>query len=156
MSKTQSNQTEASLSAEQEIIVEPDSLARSLRNNAYDVLGRPKDKWSRTATHELAGQCYQVCEAYYHGVDEDIRDQLTPQQITFTVNHFLSETGELEISHWFLKHDDGTIIDPTAEQFEAMSVDVPYDQATGRGFVPPSPSKESRVLLDAVQSEEKQ
>jgi len=155
MSKASTSQPEASLSTE-EIVVEPDKLAESLRNSAYDVLGRPKDTWSRTAHHQLAGQCYQVCEAYYHGVEADVREQLTPQQITFTVEHFLFDDDELEISHWFLKHDDGTIIDPTAEQFEAMSVDVPYDQATGRGFVPPSPSKESRVLLDAVQSEEKQ
>jgi len=153
MSKAPSTLTEASLSVDENVVVrEPDELARRLRESVHYTLGRPDDEWSQVAPDELAGHCYQVCEAYYHGVNSEQQAQLTPQQVSWTVEHFLFEESEVEVSHWFLKHDDGTIIDPTAEQFEGMSTTVPYDDATGRGFVPPSPSKESRKLLDVVQS----
>lgn len=153
MSKTQSIQPEASLSVDEDGVVrEPDDLARRLRDTVHYTLGRPDDEWSQVAPDELAGHCYQVCEAYYHGVSSERRAQLTPQQVSWTVEHFMFEDGEVEVSHWFLKHDDGTIIDPTAEQFEGMATTVPYDEATGRGFVPPSPSKQSQKLLDIVQS----
>lgn len=153
MSKAQSTLTEASLDNQQTIVREPDELTRKLREEVYDALGRADGEWAAVAPNDLAGHCYQVCEAYYHGVDDETRSKLTPQQVSWTHEHFMFDDGEIDISHWFLKHDDGTIIDPTAEQFEGMNVDVPYDEATGRGFVPPSPSKQSQSLLEYVRSE---
>lgn len=129
------------------VVVEPDELAAELRDRCFAVLGFDGSEWAGVCPDTRAGRCYQLAEAYYHGVDEGTRARLTPMQMTVEVTHPLF-IGEL--SHWFLHHDDGAIIDPTAEQFHVMGVEIPYDDAVGRGFVPPSPSSQTETLLDAL------
>jgi len=50
-------------------------------------------------------------------------------------------------SHWFLKHDSGTILDPTVAQFETVP---PYDRAVGRGFLTKQPSKRAQQLMKTL------
>jgi hypothetical protein len=50
-------------------------------------------------------------------------------------------------SHWFLKHDNGTILDATAAQFTQPP---PYADATGRGFLTHQPSKRARALIHTL------
>ena len=126
------------------IIVEPDGFAAALRARADEVLGRPDTQWANVVPTSHVGQCYAICEAYYHGVGADRRETLTPEQVTVEVNHpvFIGK-----VSHWYLRVDDDVVIDPTWEQFDVMSTTVPYDEGRGRGFVPPSPSSNARELL---------
>lgn len=129
------------------VVVEPDALAKAIRNQVYETLGFDGSKWAGVVPDERAGWCYQCAEAYYHGVEDGVRARLTPMQVTIDVVHpnFVGE-----VSHWFLHHDDGAIIDLTPEQFHIMCVEIPYAEASGRGFVPPSPSSQSETLLDAL------
>lgn len=139
----------------QQIVTRPEAslsnqtLATQLQHQAPRVLETPGDPFSRTSPSRLAGYCYNVSEAYYHGVDADVRNRLTPKQLEIIVEdrHF---DGQISVSHWFLERDDGVIIDLTAEQFDFLTDTVPYEDASGRGFVPPSPSGDSQRLLDAV------
>ena len=129
----------------------PDMLAKDIRMNITHILGTNEDEFSVKSPSVLAGHCYNASEVYYHSVDKSIRKKLTPQQMTITVNHDLFD-DTVEVSHWFLKHDNGSIIDLTIDQFDVLGIDIDHEEATGRGFVPPSPCKKSQKLLDALQS----
>lgn len=132
------------------VVTEPNELAVAIREQLYPTLGFDDSEWASVAPDVRAGWCYQASEAYYHAVDPGVRDRITPMQVTIDVAHpnFIGE-----VSHWFLHHDDGAIIDLTAEQFNTMCVEIPYDEASGQGFVPPSPSSETVALLDALPSD---
>jgi hypothetical protein len=124
-------------------------LATQLRHQTPRVLDPPLGEFSQTSPSRLAGYCYNISEAYYHGVDADVRNRLTPKQLELIVEdqHF---DGQISVSHWFLERDDGVIIDLTAEQFDFLTDPVPYEDATGRGFVPPSPSGHTQEVLEVV------
>jgi hypothetical protein len=47
--------------------------------------------------------------------------------------------------HWFLKHPDGRIADPTAAQFEGVPFD--YSKSRGCGFLTKGLSKRAKILL---------
>lgn len=84
---------------------------------------------------KTTGHCYAASEALYHhlgGKDAG----WTPQ----SVQH---EGGP----HWFLKHKDGTVLDPTHDQFKTP---VPVHQATGKGFLTKEPSKRAVAIMKAA------
>ncbi len=129
---------------QQQIFTEPNKLAEAIR--AY-LADRPDDSvWADASQSLLGGHCYVASEAYYHMSDE--QDELTPKQVSFEID---TDEFQGEISHWFLEDQDGNVIDLTAEQFDPLGVDVPYDEATGRGFVPPSPSIASAELIETLE-----
>jgi len=142
----------------QHVITRPDAslsnvdLALEIQHYAPRVFDTPGDAFSRKSPSTLAGYCYNVSEAYYHGVTAEVRGQLTPKQLEFVVDDDRFDT-QISVSHWFLERDDGVIIDLTAEQFDFIDESVPYDDATGRGFVPPSPAGDTQRLLDMVDDE---
>lgn len=72
-----------------------------------------------------AGWCYTASEAIYYasgGKDAGI----TPMQATL-------EWQGMHVSHWWLRDEDGSIIDATADQFPFA---FPYHLGKGRGFMP--------------------
>ena len=84
----------------------------------------------------LAGHCYVASEALYHLMGGKAAG-LHPM--------FIRHEGQ---PHWFLKHESGKIIDPTADQF---ATPVPYDQAKGKGFLRgEQTSKRAQVVIDRV------
>ena len=104
-------------------------LVKDVRSCLSEEL-RKKDY--RDHPNPVAGHCYVASETIYHklgGKDAG----WTPQ----TIRH---EGGP----HWYLKNADGTVIDPTADQFETA---VPYDQGRGCGFLTSQPSKRSRQVI---------
>lgn len=129
------------------VVTEPNELANAIRDQIHPTLGFDDSEWASVVPDLRAGWCYQASEAYYHAVEPTTQDRITPMQMTIEVTHpnFIGE-----VSHWFLHHDDGAIIDLTAEQFHTMGVQIPYDEASGQGFVPPSPSSQTETLLDAL------
>jgi hypothetical protein len=50
-------------------------------------------------------------------------------------------------THWFLKHEDGMILDATARQFDAPP---DYSKARGCGFLTVIPSKKARELIERL------
>jgi hypothetical protein len=77
------------------------------------------------------GTCYVVAEAlqYVMGKEEWMSMQVWHEGT----------------SHWFLKHKPtGTILDPTAIQFETP---VPYDKARHVPFLTPEPCKRTMEVL---------
>jgi len=75
-----------------------------LRSLGNTLLKQPyKDMWSES--NPSLGYCYVVSEAFYHY--GNIEGKLTPQVISF-------EDGG---THWYLKKEDGTFVDYTADQF---------------------------------------
>jgi len=129
------------------VVTEPDELAVAIREQLYPTLGFDDSEWAEVVPDVRAGWCYQASEAYYHAIDPTGWDRISPMQVSIDVAHpnFIGE-----VSHWFLHHDEGAIIDLTAEQFHTMSIEIPYEDATARGFVPPSPSSQTETLLDAL------
>lgn len=99
-------------------------LSEELRKKAY-----------RDHPNAMAGHCYVASEVLYHQLGGKA-EGWTPQ----TVKH---EGG----SHWYLKHQDGTIIDPTCDQFVTP---VDYEAGRGCGFLTPQPSKRSQVVLNRL------
>jgi len=89
----------------------------------------------RGSPNRLAGHCYVASEALYH-LAGGKASGLTPQNV--------QHEGA---SHWYLKHKDGTIVDPTAGQF---STPVPYSQGKGKGFLTKRPSKRAQIVIDRV------
>jgi len=83
----------------------------------------------------IVGHCYVASEAIYHTLGGKSAGW-TPQ----TIQH---EGGP----HWYLKNQQGTIIDPTADQFETP---VPYQNGRGCGFMTRQPSARAQLVLDQL------
>ena len=101
-------------------------------------LRRSSDLRKRTGGHgsgPYADHCYIAAEALYHHLGGKPAG-ITPMNVK--VN------GD---SHWFLRLEDGTFLDPTADQFPGP---IPYDRARGRGFLTKEPSKRTQILMERL------
>lgn len=78
------------------------------------------------------GHCYVASEAAYYllgGKEEGWK----PMHMT-----------HLGVSHWFLKHESGFILDLTYNQFKNTP---DYSKARGTGFLTKTPSKRAKKLI---------
>ena len=107
-------------------------MMQRVRDALTDDLRRAPWKGSPS---RYAGHCYVASEALYHLMG---RDGLTPQNIRHE-----------GASHWYLLADDGTILDPTADQF---STPVPYEAGRGKGFLTKQPSKRAQEVIRRVEN----
>ena len=107
-------------------------LVRDVRSCLSDDLRKPA---YRGNPNEVAGHCYVASEVIYHELGGKAAGW-TPQ----TIQH---EGGP----HWYLKNQDGTIIDPTADQFETP---VPYSDGRGCGFLTRQPSARSKKVIERL------
>jgi hypothetical protein len=89
------------------------------------------------AVSASTGHCYAASEACFH---------LLGGRAAGWVAHVFHHEGS---PHWFLRRrTDGTIVDPTADQFDTP---VPYEQARPIGFLTGDrPSKRAQVFIDHV------
>ncbi len=78
------------------------------------------------------GCCYVAAEAVYHALGGPASG-LRP---TFV------RVGETP--HWYLTADDGSVIDPTADQFASPP---DYSAGVGKGFLTREPSARARLVL---------
>ncbi len=83
----------------------------------------------------MRGNCYVASEALYH--------LLGGKASGWTPMVMRTETD----THWFLKHTDGLIVDPTVGQFDAIP---DYSLARGCGFLTKNPSKRAAELMERV------
>jgi hypothetical protein len=49
--------------------------------------------------------------------------------------------------HWFLKHENGLILDATSDQFKTKPN---YDLARGTGFLTKQPSRRAKNLMERL------
>ena len=95
--------------------------------------------------HPLAGYCYVAAEACYHLLGGK-RAGYLPVRC-----HFWQ--GADRVTHWWLEHQDGTRIDPTAEQFgpESPSLASIYSFGIGGGFLTRKPSRRAALVIKRAQ-----
>lgn len=103
-------------------------------NNLTDDLLRPKFRRMKLALNvpNTFGHCYVASEAAYYllgGKEEGWK----PMQMK-----------HLGVSHWFLKHESGYILDLTRNQFKSP---LDYSKARGAAFLTKTPSKRAKKLL---------
>jgi len=83
----------------------------------------------------MRGNCYVTCEALYH---------LMGGKAAGWKPKTLRHEGDV---HWYLEHTSGTIVDPTAVQFDTP---VPYERGVGRGFLTKEPSARAKTLMKTL------
>jgi hypothetical protein len=111
-------------------------LVRTVQDVLTDELRKPK---YRGDPNPLRGHCYVASEALYHLLDGK-RMGWKPM--------FIRHEGE---PHWFLVNKyTGEILDPTAVQFRTP---VPYEKATGKGFLTRTPSKRAQIVIERARIE---
>lgn len=82
----------------------------------------------------LRGNCYVTSEALYH--------LLGGKAAGYKPMCVATETD----NHWFLKHESGSIIDATVQQF-CFGKRPDYSKARGCGFLTKKPSKRAQKLM---------
>lgn len=105
------------------------ALTPDLLKPAYRTADRPNS----------SGHCYAASEACFHLLGGKTAGW-TPQSIRHE-----------GVSHWFLKHRSGKVLDPTGDQFETP---VPYEKAVGKGFLTREPSKRAREIMRRVEKDD--
>lgn len=83
----------------------------------------------------MRGNCYAASEALYHLLGGK-KAGWKPMQMRHE-----------DDTHWFLQHETGFILDPTAKQFKHKPN---YAQARGRGFLTKGPSAKAQVLMNQI------
>lgn len=84
---------------------------------------------------KLRGNCYVAVESLFHLMGGKAAG-LKPMVMRWE--------GD---THWFLRHKSGTVIDPTAKQFEKRP---DYRLARGCGFLTKKPSLRARRLMRRI------
>lgn len=107
----------------------PADAVAAVRGALTDDLRRPP--W-RGLPNPMEGHCYIAAEAAYH--------LLGGAPAGWTPINLHHEGGP----HWALRHADGTIVDPTADQFDAPP---DYTRARGRGFLTRKPSRRAAIVM---------
>jgi hypothetical protein len=72
-----------------------------------------------------------------------------------TPGRFFPSIGKDEngVNHWWLvDRCDGTILDPTADQYFSQGKHPPYDRARKCSFLTKKPSKRARIVMERIQS----
>jgi hypothetical protein len=111
-----------------------------------DLLNPQWRKINSIYDNPLIGHCYCAAEAAYH--------LLGGRQNSLSVYVLLHRTWPQGLAkgetHWFLKDQDGNIIDPTAEQFD---IPIEYDKATKTGFLTgEKPSLRTKIILERIKN----
>lgn len=101
-----------------------------IREYLSDDLRKPK---YRGHPNKYRGHCYVACELLYH---------LAGKEAGFKPCVVRFEDGE---THWFLRNEEGTILDPTADQFGGRDNTI-YERGRGCGFLTRRLSKRARTL----------
>lgn len=122
-------------------MIDTQKLHQALREMGSEGLKQPyKDQWLRE--RPTTGRCYIVAEI--------VMKYYAPEGSE--TYRFADEDGE---SHWFVKTPDGTIIDPTADQFDECP---PYHKAKKHHLIPVKGggmSKDAKTLAGKLGLEKK-
>lgn len=116
-----------------------ESIIKSIQENlSEDLL---KKKYRREVyPHVTTGHCYLATEALYHLIGKELG-----------YKPMCCSLGEGR-THWYLQHPDGSIADPTAEQYLAVGEEPPYHLGKGKGFCTLYPSKRAVTLMERIKN----
>lgn len=122
--------------------------AQQLLSKIQAVLSRDLlyPRWKKIVTdkhHLHTGLCYPAAEALFHICGKE--QGYLPCYTTADQNPAIPGIGFS--SHWFLRHPDGRVLDPTAAQFPKP---VPYHLGTCCGFLTKRPSKRAKEIIRRV------
>lgn len=108
-----------------------------IRNLTDDLLAEPFKQLKKRTDNlpNTFGHCYVASEVAYHLLGGK-KSEWKPQ--------FIRHLG---CPHWFLKRQDGMVMDLTAGQFQSP---VEYERAIGKGFLTKKPSKRAKVLIKRI------
>lgn len=115
-------------------LIDPAAAVHAVRASLSDDLLKPQYR-AQPNRRPTTGHCYAASEAVYH--------LLGGKDAGWTPVRIRHEGGP----HWFLRHTDGTVLDPTGDQFDTP---VPYATGTGCGFLTRSPAARAREILRRV------
>ena len=111
-----------------------------------DLLKPPFRESPRAIGNPTYGHCYVATEALFHLLKQP--HQWRPQ--VGTDGH-----GN---RHWWLQHSvDGTILDPTYQQYRVLQEPLPYEASGGhpQTFLTKGPSKRAKILMERVRKKMK-
>lgn len=117
-------------------------------SSTQDLVGRIRDaltedllkpEYREDRPHPMYGHCYVATEALYHllGADEC---EWYPVR---------ARDGN-DVVHWWLENEEGNRLDVTRDQYDALDVDVPYEEGQRGGFLTTEPSKRTQELLRRI------
>lgn len=106
------------------------------KNLSPDLL---KGRWE-IQSNPLEGHCYIATEALYH---------LLPNKNEYRSMCASYSDEQGKCTHWWLVNKfDGSILDPTKEQY--LPEQPPYHLGKSIGFLTKFPSKRAQILIDRV------
>lgn len=116
-----------------------DALTRAVVESLTPDLLRPR--YRALAGGPTAGHCYHAAEALHHLLGGRAAGW-TPQV------HRDRADG---VTHWWLRHADGRVADPTADQFVSQGLEPPYALGRGCGFMTRRPSRPAQTILSRIE-----
>ena len=112
-----------------------------------------RDLW--TPECPVTGYCYVVSEAIYY-ITKDKGTELYPHVMrvipkirNYTCGSNESITGTIYDTHWFLKNEEGRILDYTCWQYDEL---LKYGTARRAAFLTKKPSKRGEELIKLLHS----
>jgi len=115
-------------------------IADALTPDLLSPMWRAKVRTGEPAT---AGHCYIAAELAYHLLGGKAAGYLP-----YVLNHACWPEGlDPGETHWFIRHRDGTVVDPTSSQF---STPIAYDRGRACGFLTLALSKRGRTLRSRI------
>lgn len=100
---------------------------------------KPEYRFMADPANPTAGHCYHAAEALWH--------LLGGREAGWTPQVHREEDG---VTHWWLRHEDGTIADPTAEQYGTEALPYQLGYGKGCGFMTRTPSRRAQAIIDRV------
>lgn len=85
------------------------------------------------------GHCYAASEACYHLLGWDQDPNWKPQVVR-----------DGDVTHWWLQHTSGEILDPTDDQYFMQGRPPPYEEGKGCGFLTKQPSARAQEIIRRV------
>ena len=106
-------------------------------------------KWrqiNEAGSNPLVGHCYIAAETLFYLLGGK-KKGWTP----YVLSHHTWPEGLNEgETHWFLKHTDGTIADPSKGQFDGQEIN--YAAGRGSGFLTGTISKRASILMERIKN----
>lgn len=111
-------------------------LIRRIHSALSPDLLKPAYRHLHDPANPTAGHCYHAAEAMWH--------MLGGRAAGWTPQVHRESDG---ITHWWLRHEDGTIADPTADQYQGAP--LPYELGLGKGcgFMTKAPSRRAQEVI---------
>jgi hypothetical protein len=87
------------------------------------------------------GHCYVASEVLFHLIEADIPGRFSP---------WIGKDDQ-GINHWWLvDNEDGSIVDPTADQYISQGKIPPYEHGRKFSFLTKNPSRRAKIVMERI------